>query len=69
MSRRIAHRPRYHSTRPTPHSPLRTHHEFLRTRWTYRRQAIPYQKRIPGQSLLLVPWGFRLFHGAIPLIR
>jgi hypothetical protein len=69
MSRRIAHRPRYHFNRYIPQHPRHSHHEFLRTRWTYRRQAILYQKRIPGQSLLLLPWGFRLVREAIPLIR
>jgi hypothetical protein len=55
MSRRIAHRPRYHYMRPVPHPSLRSHKDFLRNRWTYRRQNIPYQKRSPGQGLLLVP--------------
>ena len=69
MSRRIAHRPRYQSFQPLPLPSPRSHHEFLRTRWTYRRQAIPYQKRKPGQSLLLIPWGYRLVYRAIPLMR
>lgn len=72
MSRRIAHRPRYNSTRPTPHAYLRAHHEFLHIRWSYRRQTAPFQKRSPGQSLLNVariPWSYHLFRGAIPLIR
>jgi hypothetical protein len=60
MSRRIAHRPRYHYMRPLPHPSLRSHKDFLRNRWTYRRQNIPYQRRSPGQGLLLVPWGYRL---------
>jgi hypothetical protein len=69
MSRRIAHRPRYHSTRYTPYPTLRSHHPFLPTRWSYRRQTVTYQKRKLGQSLLLIPWGYRLFQGITPLIR
>jgi hypothetical protein len=69
MSRRIAHRPRYHFNRYTPQPPRHSHREFLRTHWTYRRQTMPSPKRVPGQSLLLVPWGYRLLRGAIPLIR
>ena len=65
MSRRIAHRPRYHHMRHLPHPPLRSHKDFLRNRWTYRRQTIPYQKRIPGQSLMLIPWGYRLLRNAV----
>jgi hypothetical protein len=70
MSRRIAHRPRYHFTRPTPHFSPRSHHDYLRTRWMYRRQPGLFQRRTPGQSLLHVPrmpWGYRLFRGAMPL--
>lgn len=72
MSRRIAHRPRYHFSRPVPHLPRSSHREFLRNRWAYRRQPQPYPKRAPGQSLLLAPyvsWGYRLFRGAMPLAR
>ena len=69
MSRRIAHRPRYHFSHPTYRFSPRSHREFLRTRWNYRRQPVPYQKRTPGQSLLLIPWGYRLFRGTIPLLR
>ena len=65
MSRRIAHRPRYHSMRYLPQPPLRSHKDFLRNRWTYRRLTIPYQKRILGQGLLLIPFGYRLLRGAI----
>ena len=65
MSRRIAHRPHYRNSRPLPHPSLRTHKDFLRYRWTYRRQTVTYQKRIPGQSLLLIPWGYRLLRNAV----
>ena len=69
MSRRIAHRPRYHFAQPTPHRSPRSHREFLRARWMYRRQPTPFARRKPGQSLMLVPWGYRLLRGAIPLLR
>jgi hypothetical protein len=65
MSRRIAHRPRYHQLRPLPHSSPRSHKDFLRNRWTYRKQTIHYQKRTPGQGLLLIPWGYRLVRGIL----
>ena len=65
MSRRIAHRPRYQHMRYLPHLSYRSHKDFLRNRWTYRRQTITYQKRIPGQSLLLIPWGYRLLRNAV----
>jgi len=67
MSRRIAHRPRYHSMRSIPQSPLRSHKEFLRYRWTYRTRNVPYQKRTLGQGLLRIPWGYHLLHAAISL--
>ena len=63
MSRRIAHRPRYHNMRSIPRTPLRSHKDFLRYHWTYRSQNKPYQKRILGQGLLLIPWGYRLLYG------
>ena len=59
MSRRIAHRPRYHMMRSISQTPLRSHKEFLRNRWTYRRQVNFFQKRTIGQGLLLIPWGYR----------
>lgn len=65
MSRRIAHRPRYHQMRPLPHPSLRSHKDFLRTRWTYRHQTIPYQKRSPGQGILHFSWGYRLVRGVL----
>ena len=60
MSRRIAYRPRYQHTRYLPHPSLRSHKDFLRYRWTYRPQTFHFQKRVPGQSLLAIPWGYRL---------
>ncbi len=69
MSRRIAHRPRYHFVRPVPHSSRHSSKDFLRTRWTYRRLDMPYQHRVPGQSLLHIPWGYKLLRYAIPLAR
>ena len=65
MSRRIAHRPRYQSTRPLPYSLRYSSKEFLRTRWTYRRQQTFYPRRAPGQSLQLIPWGYKLLRGAL----
>ncbi|HLH61784.1 MAG TPA: hypothetical protein VKV20_08875 [Ktedonobacteraceae bacterium] len=65
MSRRIAYRPRYHQMRPLPHPSLRSHKDFLRNRWTYRHQTMPYQKRSPGQGLLLIPWGYRFMRGVL----
>jgi hypothetical protein len=65
MSRRIAHRPRYHAMRSIPQPLLRTHKNFLRNRWTYRRQTISFQKRTLGQGLLLIPWGYRVLRSAI----
>ncbi len=67
MSRRIAHRPRYHSMRSIPQTPLRSHKDFLRYHWTYRSQNIPYQKRTLGQGIKLIPWGYRLLYGAFRL--
>ena len=63
MSRRIAHRPRYHNMRSIPQTPLRSHKDFLRYHWTYRSQNMLYEKRILGQGLLLIPWGYRLLYG------
>ena len=60
MSRRFAYRPRYQHSRYRPHPSLRSHREFLSYRWTYRQQKISYSKRIPGQSLLSLPWIYRL---------
>jgi hypothetical protein len=60
MSRRIAHRPRYHGIRSIPQTPLRTHKDFLRYRWCYRTQNIPYQKRHLGHGIKLIPWGYSL---------
>jgi len=67
MSRRIAHRPRYHSLRSLPHNPPRLHKDFLRYRWTYRTQNTTYQKRTLGQGLKLIPWGYRLLYGTFRL--
>jgi hypothetical protein len=67
MSRRIAHRPRYHSLRSIPQTPLRSHKDFLRYRWIYRSQNKPYQKRTLGQGLMLIPWGYRLLYGTFRL--
>ena len=36
MSRRIAHRPRYQSSRSTPQTPPRSHKDFLHYHWMYR---------------------------------
>jgi hypothetical protein len=60
MSSRFAYRPRYQHTRYRPHPSLRFHNDFLHYRWTYRTQTIRYQKRAPGQSLLSLPWVYRL---------
>ena len=67
MSRRIAHRPRYHNMRSIPQTPLRSHKDFLRYRWIYRSQNKPYQKRTLGQGLMLIPWGYRLLYGTFRL--
>jgi hypothetical protein len=60
MSSRFAYRPRYQPTRYRPHPSLRSRKDFLHYRWTYRMQTIRYQKRAPGQSLLSLPWIYRL---------
>jgi hypothetical protein len=65
MSRRIAHRPRYYSTRPLPYSPHHSSKDYLRTRWTYRRQQAFYARCTPGQSLRLIPWGYKLLRSAL----
>jgi hypothetical protein len=65
MSRRIAHRPRYHSMRSKPQSPLRSHKDFFLNRWTYRCRTVSFQKRTLGEGLLLIPWGYRVLRGAI----
>ena len=67
MSRRIAHRPRYHSMRSIPQSPPRSHKDFLYPHWGYRSQGISYQKRTLGQGIMLIPWGYRLLYGAFRL--
>ncbi len=65
MSRRIAHRPRYHSMRSIPQPLLRSHKDFLRNSWIYRRQTTPFQKRPLGQGILLIPWGYRFLRRAV----
>jgi hypothetical protein len=67
MSRRIAHRPRYHSMRSIPQSLPHSHKDFLRYRWTYRTQDIPYPKHHLGQGIKLIPWGYSLLYGAFRL--
>jgi hypothetical protein len=67
MSRRIAHRPRYHSMRSIPQTPLRSHKDFLRYHWTYRSQNMPYQKRNLGQAIRLIPWGYHLLYSTFRL--
>ena len=67
MSRRIAHRPRYHSMRSIPQTPPRSRKDFLHSHWTYRSQNIPYQKHKLGQGIMLIPWGYRLLHGVFRL--
>jgi len=63
MSRRIAHRPRYHSLRSIPQTPPRSYKDFLRYHRTYRSQNMPYHKRNLGQGIMLIPWGYRLLYG------
>ena len=65
MRKRLAHRPRNLHARYASQSFPHSHKDFLTTRWTYRRQSISLPKRVPGQSLLLVPWGYRLLRNAI----
>ena len=60
MSSRFAYRPRYQNTRYRPHLSFRSRKDFLHYRWTYRPQTIRYQYRAPGQSLLSLPWVYRL---------
>lgn len=60
MSRRLAHRPRYHQARVTPRPLSRSHQDYLRQRWTYRQQRVSYARRPPGYGLSLVPWGWQL---------
>lgn len=65
MSSRFAYRPRYQHTRYLPHPSLRSHKDFLHYHWTYRPQTMRFQKRAPGQSLLAIPWVYRLKWNAI----
>jgi hypothetical protein len=67
MSRRIAHRPRYHSMRTIPQTPLRSHNNFLRYHWTYRSPKMPYQKRHLGHGIMLFPWGYHLLYSTFRL--
>ncbi len=60
MSRRIAHRPRYRSTRQIISPPHTSHRTFFRERWSYRRQDLAYEKRPLGYGLLFVPFGYRV---------
>lgn len=64
MSRRIAHRPRYHhmAHMVRPSSSMRK--VFFRTRWSYRRPHLSPQRPGLGQGLLLVPV-YRFVHTAI----
>jgi hypothetical protein len=59
MSRRIAHRPRYHNMRHLVQPQFRSRQTFLRTRWTYRRQKPVYEKRPLGYGLSLIAVGYR----------
>jgi len=63
MSRRIAHRPRYHSMRSTPQTQPRSHKVFFHYHWKYRSQNMSYQKQNLGQGIMLIPWGYRLLYG------
>jgi hypothetical protein len=65
MRKRLAHRPRNLHMRYAPQSFPRSHKDFHATHWSYRRQTIAFPKHAPGQSLLLVPWGYRLLRNAI----
>lgn len=65
MRKRLAHRPHNVRAHYAQQSFSCSHNEFLPTRWTYRRQTITLPKHIPGQSLLLVPWGYRLLRNAV----
>ncbi len=60
MSSRFAYRPRYQRSQYRPHPSHRSRKDFLHYRWTYRPQTIRFQKRPPGQSLLSLPWVYRL---------
>ncbi len=60
MSARFAYRPRYQHTRHLPHPSFHSRKNFLHYRWTYRPQTIHFPKRMPGQGLLLIPWGYQL---------
>lgn len=60
MSQRIAHRPRYRSTRQIVSPPHTSHRTFFRQRWSYRRQDIAYEKHPLGYGLLFVPFGHHL---------
>jgi hypothetical protein len=60
MSRRIAHRPRYRSTRQIISPPHSSHRTFFRERWSYRRRDLAYEKRPLGYGLLFVPFGYRV---------
>lgn len=60
MSRRIAHRPRYHLARVYPQSLRYSRQDYLHQRWIYRQQRPTYVKRPLGYGLSLVPWGWRL---------
>ncbi len=68
MSRRIAYRrPRYQHLRGLPRPSFHSHKEFLHYRWMYRQQPTRLAKPTPGQSLLLIPWGYRLTRRALAI--
>ncbi len=63
MSRRIAHRPRYRNIPTMVRTTNYARKTFFPHHWMYRPLTIPYQKRLPGQGLSLLPF-HRLVHGA-----
>ncbi len=60
MSSRFAYRPRYQHSRYRPHPSHHSYKDYLHYRWTYRSQTLRFQNRTPGQSLLSIPWVYRL---------
>ncbi|HEU5380105.1 MAG TPA: hypothetical protein VFV38_32170 [Ktedonobacteraceae bacterium] len=65
MSRRLAHRPRYHQMRATSRPLSRPHQDYLRQRWMYRQQHVSYARHPLGYGLSLVPWGWQLVRAAV----
>ncbi len=59
MSSRIAHRPRYRTTKPVS-SAFYSQQPFFRAYWKYRNNSMSYEKHSLGYRLSLLPLRHRL---------